>query len=196
MQRLTAFFVVFLFIAIVVPPSSDSATFHLGSHPSLAFEYRSSPSKFAQSGLRQGERDRPWFARGINLSGAAFNAGRRPGIHGTDYIYPSASYLDYYKKRGFEVVRLPFLWERLQGTLFGELNRSELDLIKKFVSAARERNMKVILSPHNYGRYAVDGEEVLVGTRRVLTMAPTEQRTKRRSRRMKTAFTKAIRRWT
>jgi endoglucanase len=107
------------------------------------------------------------FARGINLSGAAFNPDRLPGIHGTDYIYPGAGYLDYYKRRGFDVVRLPFLWERLQSALFAELDRPELDRIRKVVAAARARNVKLILSPHNYGRYRLDGQAMLIGTVRV-----------------------------
>jgi endoglucanase len=105
-----------------------------------------------------------YFFRGMNLAGADFNAGKNPGVHGTDYIYPPESHLDYFKSRGFEVVRLPFRWERLQRSLFGELERSELDRIKRFVASARGRDMKVILSPHNFGRYLIDGKEALIGS--------------------------------
>jgi endoglucanase len=103
------------------------------------------------------------FKRGMNLAGADFNTDKNPGVYGRDYIYPPALELDYYKGRGFDIVRLPFRWERLQRVLNGELDRSELDRIKGFIAAARERDMKIIVSPHNFGRYVIDGKEVLIG---------------------------------
>jgi endoglucanase len=104
------------------------------------------------------------FARGINLSGAEYNGEHSPGVYGRDYIYPSQEELDYYASKGFTVVRLPYCWERLQPSLFGELDGSELGRINDFVTAAHARNMRVILSPHNYGRYRVAGKEIPIGT--------------------------------
>ena len=104
------------------------------------------------------------FARGINLSSAALGDTHIPGIYGRDYIYPSSDYLDYYASKGFGIVRLPFLWERLQQSLFGPLDPGELQRIKNFVDAARTRKIRVILSPHNFGRYHIDGRETLIGT--------------------------------
>jgi endoglucanase len=104
------------------------------------------------------------FARGINLSSAEFNDERSPGVYGKDYIYPAQADLDYYANKGFTVVRLPYRWERLQHSLFGELDRSELNRIKNFVAAAQARNMRVIISPHNYGRYRLAGREIPIGT--------------------------------
>jgi endoglucanase len=66
--------------------------------------------------------------------------------------------------KGFAVVRLPYRWERLQHSLFGNLDRAELGRMKTFVAAARARNMRVILSPHNFGRYRLDGKETAIGT--------------------------------
>src|SRR5437764_1471255 len=104
------------------------------------------------------------FARGINLASGAMNDDHIPGAYGTDYIYPSPEYLDYYAGKGFSVVRLPYLWERLQHSFFGPLDSSELDRIKNFVTEARTRNVQVILSPHNFGRYHINGRETLIGT--------------------------------
>lgn len=109
--------------------------------------------------------DSEWsFARGINLAGGEFNPERKPAIYGKDYIYPSRQELDYYAGKGFAVVRLPYRWERLQPSLFGRLNPVELGRIKRFVAQAHARNMRVILSPHNFGRYYLDGKETLIGT--------------------------------
>jgi endoglucanase len=107
------------------------------------------------------------FARGINLSGAELNPERKPAVYRRDYIYPPLHELDYYASKGFTVVRLPYRWERLQPSLFGKLDDAELGRIKSFVAAAHARNMRVILSPHNGGRYFLDGNETLIGTARV-----------------------------
>lgn len=104
------------------------------------------------------------FARGINLSSASFNDTHSPGVYGTDYIYPSPEDLDYYANKGFAVVRLTYLWDRLQHSLFGELDRAELSRIKNIVAAARARKIQVILSPHNFGRYPINGIRTLIGT--------------------------------
>jgi endoglucanase len=103
------------------------------------------------------------FARGINLPSGAFGE-HSHGIYGRDYVYPSAKDLDYYAEKGFAVVRLPYRWERLQHTLFGELDSTELTRIKNVIAAAGARNMRVIISPHNFGRYPVNGVEMPIGS--------------------------------
>ena len=104
------------------------------------------------------------FSRGINLSGGEYNPGRRPAVYARDYIYPSSQELDYYTRKGFTVVRLPYCWERLQPSLFGNLDQTELARITSVVHAAAERGMKIILSPHNFGRYIHNGTDTLIGT--------------------------------
>jgi aryl-phospho-beta-D-glucosidase BglC (GH1 family) len=111
--------------------------------------------------------DQGYFSRGINLSTGAFNPERNPAVYGKDYTFPTTQDLDYYASKGFSVVRLPYRWERLQPSLFGELDEAELARIKGVVDAARARNMRIILSPHNFGRYFLDGKEVLIGTTNV-----------------------------
>jgi len=103
------------------------------------------------------------FKRGINLSGGELNPDRK-AIYGKDYIYPTSQELDYYASKGFTVVRLPYRWERLQPSLFGKLDDAELGHIKAVIAAARARNMRIILSPHNFGRYYLRGNETLIGT--------------------------------
>jgi endoglucanase len=91
---------------------------------------------------------------GVNLSGAEWG-NRYPGTFGTDYTYPTASELDYYKSKGLTLIRLPFLWERVQSTLYGNLNSVEIGRIQSVVSAAASRGMYVVLDAHNYGRYGL-----------------------------------------
>ena len=91
---------------------------------------------------------------GVNLSGAEWG-NRYPGTFGTDYTYPTASELDYYKSKGLTLIRLPFLWERVQSTLYGSLNSVEIVRIQSVVFAAASRGMYVVLDAHNYGRYGL-----------------------------------------
>lgn len=89
--------------------------------------------------------------RGINISGAEF--GELGGKVDRDYTWPSIHTLDYFAGKGFNSVRLPFLWERLQPSLMGELDEAELMRLMETVELIRARGMKTILDPHNYARY-------------------------------------------
>lgn len=90
---------------------------------------------------------------GVNLAGAEFNAGTLPGIVGTNYVYPVRSDLEYFRTAGMNVIRLPFLWERIQPQLNGELDSSELLQIRQIGKWATELGLCVILDLHNYGKY-------------------------------------------
>jgi len=90
---------------------------------------------------------------GVNLAGAEFNAAKRPGTLFKDYTYPAASDFAYFAGQHMNIVRLPFLWERLQPTPNGELDATQLQLIKKAVAQAKAQNLHVILDVHNYAKY-------------------------------------------
>ena len=62
------------------------------------------------------------FLMGVNLAGAEFAPQHVPGVFGTDYTYPTHTEIDYYASKGLDVIRLPFLWERLQRTELGPLD--------------------------------------------------------------------------
>ena len=92
---------------------------------------------------------------GVNLAGGDFN-GPKPGEHslyGKDYVYPSTSELDYFASRGVNIIRFPFLWERLQPVLGGPLDPADLARVEHVVKEATSRGLTVILDPHNYARY-------------------------------------------
>ncbi len=124
-------------------------------------------------------RDSNDVVRGVTLAGAEFGVSPDrdwPGVHGTDYVYPHTvpgyeSVLAYYAARGVDVIRLPFRWERLQPELFTAFDSAELDLLRGFVDAASAQGMRVILDPHNFGRYCESvayrpdscGDEQLIG---------------------------------
>lgn len=90
---------------------------------------------------------------GVNIAGAEFNSAKRPGTLYKDYTYPAATDFGYFAGKGMNIVRLPFLWERLQPTPNGELDATQLALIEKAVAQAKAQGMHVILDVHNYAKY-------------------------------------------
>lgn len=91
--------------------------------------------------------------RGVNLSGAEYNSTSLPGRYGYQYTYPSATAVDYFQAKGMSLVRLPFLWERVQPTLYAPLDATELQRLTTFVNGATAKGLTVLIDPHNYGRY-------------------------------------------
>jgi endoglucanase len=103
---------------------------------------------------------------GVNLSCAEFGSAL-PGTYGKDYTYPSVSSLDYYKSKGLRLIRLPFLWERLQQSLNAPLDSAELSRMDAFVAGISARNMLVLLDAHNYGRRTVGGTSYIISSTQV-----------------------------
>lgn len=112
----------------------------------------------------------PPVMMGVNLSAAGFGAqdpAALPGVHGQNYIYPSASHLDYYKARGIELIRFPFRWERIQKSLYAPLDAAELARLDTLLDQIEERGMHVILDLHNYGRYEISDVTYIIGSSQV-----------------------------
>src|SRR5690606_19637190 len=75
--------------------------------------------------------------------------------------------LEYFKSKGLNLVRLPFKWERIQRSLKGPLDHSELIRMKNFISAAQTKGVFIILDMHNYGRRKIDGTTHIIGSSEV-----------------------------
>jgi endoglucanase len=88
---------------------------------------------------------------GVNLAGGEF--GSVPGQVDKDFTYPTTAELDYYKSKNLMLIRLPFLWERLQPGLNGPLDAAQIARVQAVLDAAGTRGMKVMLDAHDYGRY-------------------------------------------
>jgi endoglucanase len=101
----------------------------------------------------------PAMLRGINLAGAEFGEGNLPGTHGDHYTYPDGKYARGYAspalfaKKGMNVFRLPFRWERLQPERGKPFDPDELERLQSTVKNLRALGAKVIIDPHNYARY-------------------------------------------
>lgn len=104
---------------------------------------------------------------GINLAGAEFAASRLPGVFGRDYKFPLASQIRYYHEIGFNAIRLPVLWERLQPELGKPLDADYLRGLTNTLDMANQAGMRVVVDLHNYARY----RSSLIGTSEVTSTA-------------------------
>jgi hypothetical protein len=96
-----------------------------------------------------------------------------PGVYGKDYWYPTTgsnpvlngmNSFQYLASRGIKRVRIGFRWERIQPTLMGPLDTTDLAHLKTSIAAANAAGLKVVLDLHNYGGY-VGVDTNGVGTR-------------------------------
>lgn len=88
---------------------------------------------------------------GVNLAGAEFGSPGQP--YGVGYTYPTADEIAYEAQAGMTIIRLPFLWERIQPTLNGPLDPAELDRMRAVVTEAASQGLSVVLDVHDYGSY-------------------------------------------
>ena len=111
---------------------------------------------------------RPLFA-GVNLAGGEF--GELPGTYGTDYAYPAPADIDYFVELGFNLIRVPYRWERLQPTLGAPFVAGDQALLSAVVDYAASKGVHVVLDTHNYARrrLAADGwaADHLIGSKQV-----------------------------
>ena len=90
--------------------------------------------------------------RGVNLSGGEFGS-KHPGTFGVDYTYPKNADVDYFANAGMNLVRLPFMWERLQRAQFAELSGADWTKIADLIAYSSSKGVTVVLEPHNSARY-------------------------------------------
>ncbi len=99
----------------------------------------------------------PGQLRGVNLAGGEWGGLNvtpgNYGKYGTDYAYPTHEEIDHFAGAGMNVIRLPFLWERIQKSQYGDFDSTEIGQLDDLVNYATAKNVAVILDPHNYARY-------------------------------------------
>ncbi|WP_257455825.1 glycoside hydrolase family 5 protein [Archangium lipolyticum] len=93
------------------------------------------------------------YRRGINLMDLGNAGGVLPGTYGTTYSKPTLASLQYLKSLGHDVVRIPFIWERIQPDLNKGLDTNYKNLLLQTLIDANTAGLKVIVDMHNYGRY-------------------------------------------
>lgn len=109
--------------------------------------------------------------RGVNDAGAEFNSSAQglPGTYDKDYHYSGKETLAYFKARGFNFVRLPIRWERVQRLKSYEkgaapelnpaLDPAEVERILKYLDNAGAVGIGVVIDLHNYGKYGYAGAD-------------------------------------
>jgi hypothetical protein len=80
---------------------------------------------------------------GVNLAGAEFG--------GYAFWQTNAATWDYYQGKGLTLIRMPVKWNRIQSSLYGSVNFTQMD---QCIALAASRGMKVIIDLHNYAAYA------------------------------------------
>lgn len=90
---------------------------------------------------------------GVNLPSATFAKYKIPGLIEQDYFYPDEQDLSYYVDQGMNVIRLGFMWERLQPELDKPFDHDEAQRLTEAVKLAAGKRSTVILDVHNYARY-------------------------------------------
>jgi len=90
---------------------------------------------------------------GINLPQASFAPKKIPGIPEKDYKWPTIQDINLYADLGMNVIRVAFVWERMQPQLYGSLVASELKSLDAIVDHAERISVTVVLDVHNYGYF-------------------------------------------
>lgn len=103
------------------------------------------------------------YLRGVNIMDLGMSGGVYPGIYNTNYTSPTLAGMHALKARGLNVVRLPFLWERVQATLGGPLEAAYLGYLLQAMRDANTAGLKVIIDMHNYGAYTSSGYTTRLG---------------------------------
>ncbi len=129
---------------------------------SLSFSIMAEDALTRQIPCPRCKKDDCEYMVGVNLAGAEFAASVLPGIEGKNFGWPTAENLDYWKKNGVRLIRLPILWERLQPELKKDFENIYCNKLKDTVKMIGDREMLVIIDVHNYAKYrgkAIGSEE-------------------------------------
>ena len=106
------------------------------------------------------------------------------GVFDTDYWYPKAgSYQMLSQRPNFyaptneqpiQLVRVPFRWERLQRTLGGALDATEVGHLRTSLTAANDNGIKTVPTLMNFSRYFLYDSVLAAGKERVIETSYTD----------------------
>jgi endoglucanase len=94
------------------------------------------------------------YFRGVNVSQAEWGDPLNESYGVGNYTYATAPTFNYFTARGLPFVRLLVKWERLQPTLLGDLDPTQLGYLQQNVADAKAAGAVVSIVPHNEARYA------------------------------------------
>ncbi|HEX9503623.1 MAG TPA: glycoside hydrolase family 5 protein [Patescibacteria group bacterium] len=103
--------------------------------------------------------------RGLNMSGLEMAPATLPGVEGTNYTKNTQQDFNYVRNKGFNIVRVPFLWERAQPTVGGALDATYMGYLDTIINTwASGASLKVLLECHNFGGRDVSGVNRKIGS--------------------------------
>jgi endoglucanase len=94
------------------------------------------------------------YFRGVNVSEAEWGDPYNPTYGAGNYAYATAPTFNYFAARGLPFVRLLVKWERLQPTLDGPLDSTQIGYLQQDVAYAKAAGALISIVPHNEARYA------------------------------------------
>src|ERR1022692_4446865 len=100
------------------------------------------------------------YFRGVNVSQAEWGDPLNETYGIGNYTYATAPTFNYFAARGLPFIRLVVKWERLQPTLAGDLDSTQLGYLRQDVAYAKASGALVSIVPHNEARYATSESQV------------------------------------
>ena len=100
------------------------------------------------------------YFRGVNVSQAEWGDPLNETYGIGNYTYATAPTFNYFAARGLPFIRLVVKWERLQPTLAGDLDSTQLGYLQQDVAYAKASGALVSIVPHNEARYATSESQV------------------------------------
>jgi endoglucanase len=94
------------------------------------------------------------YLRGVNVSQAEWGDPLNETYGPGNYTFPTAPTFNYFAARSLPFIRLQVKWERLQPTLNGDLDPTELGYLQQDVAYAKAAGALISICPHNEARYA------------------------------------------
>ncbi len=88
---------------------------------------------------------------GINLAGGEFHSIRKPGVYGTDYIYPDSRAAAPFVEAGMKIVRVPILWERIQPNAHRALDAIEMNRLDQSIAQLGDFAI-IVIDVSNFGK--------------------------------------------
>ena len=94
------------------------------------------------------------YFRGVNVSQAEWGDPYNSFYGAGNYSYATAPTYNYFAARGLPFIRLQVKWERLQPTLNGALDATQVQYLQQEVAYAKASGALISIVPHNEARYA------------------------------------------
>src|SRR5262245_57677668 len=95
--------------------------------------------------------------RGANLPSYSFGPPPFPGVHGTNYVIPTTSTLDWFASKGMNTFLLNVQWERVQARPGAPLDEGYLKRVDDFATECAKRGVWMVLALRSFAEFLIPG---------------------------------------